>query len=245
MEIVKKYGSFEKLCNTFSYVAMNDITENPIEVFRRDTPSLVRMDVTYGKGSSSAWLYDILQATFLFLGVTNDKFAKEQVYDLARVIASQYKSLKTAELLLFISRFKAGRYGRFYGDTSYALVMTEALKTFMEERSDYYQQVEREKIDKKLEEEKKQPKISFEEWQKEKEAKGEEVHLSAVKGVDRSGREVRTLKPLETLVDMAQSLIENRNGLSMKSLLEMRKLFREKNGLTPEEVVEKFNKNEL
>lgn len=225
---------------------MNDITENPIEVFRRDTPSLVRMDVTYGKGSASAWLYDILQATFLFLGVTNEKFAKEQVYDLARVIANQYKSLKTAELMLFISRFKAGRYGRFYGETSYALVITEALKTFMEERNDFYQQVEREEIDKKIAEEKKKPTMSFEEWKKEKEAKGEKVNLSmSVVQEGRDGKSVRIINPIETLVEKAQNLVTNKYNLSMKSLLEMRKMFREQNGMTPEEVIEKSNNNKL
>lgn len=173
-EITQRYGSFVQLSSRFSYARMNDIVQNPMEVFRRDSPTLVRIDVTYGRGSSASWLYDILQSMFIFLGVTDDKFSKEQVYDLARTISAQYKTLKMAEILLFVSRFKAGKYGRFYGDTSYALTVTEALKTFEAEREHYYADIEREKREKSVEEGKKGV-VTFEEYKRMKEAKGEKV----------------------------------------------------------------------
>ena len=155
-------------------MAMNDIVKNPIECFRRDSPSLVRIDITYGDEASATWLYDVLQGMFLFLGVNNDKFKKEQVYDLARTMTSQYKTLKVAEILLFVSRFKAGKYGRFYGGDSYALVVTEAMNQFMAERENYYAEIERERTEKKIEESKKGV-VTFEEYKRMKEAKGETV----------------------------------------------------------------------
>ena len=155
-------------------MAMNDIVKNPIECFRRDSPSLVRIDITYGDEASATWLYDVLQGMFLFLGVNNDKFKKEQVYDLARTMTSQYKTLKVAEILLFVSRFKAGKYGRFYGGDSYALVVTEAINQFMVEREHYYADIERQRAEKKREEGK-QNTISFEEYKRRKEANGESV----------------------------------------------------------------------
>lgn len=173
-EIVQRYGNFRQFSSRFSYVAMNDIVKNPIECFRRDSPSLVRIDITYGDEASATWLYDVLQGMFLFLGVNNDKFKKEQVYDLARTMTSQYKTLKVAEILLFVSRFKAGKYGRFYGGDSYALVVTEAINQFMVEREHYYADIERQRAEKKREEGK-QNTISFEEYKRRKEANGESV----------------------------------------------------------------------
>lgn len=178
-EIVEKYGDFQDLCARFSYVRMNDITEHPIECFRRETPSLVRIDVTYGRGSSAAWLYDVLQSTLLFLGVDNDKFRKEQVADLARTIANQYKTLKISEMMLFLNRFKAGKYGRFYGGDSYALVITESIYKFLTERDYYYAEIERQKEKEKNEIDKENV-MSFEEYKRMKEERGEKTNLDAI-----------------------------------------------------------------
>ena len=111
---------------------------------------------------------------FIFLGVTNDKFSKEQIYNLARNISSNYKTLKVTEVLLFVSRFETGMYGRFYGDTSYALGVGEALSQFLVEREHYYADIERQRAEKKIEESKKGA-ISFDEYKRMKEAKGESV----------------------------------------------------------------------
>ena len=111
---------------------------------------------------------------FLFLGVTNDKFSKEQIFNLACNIYNNYKTLKVVEVLLFVTRFEAGRYGRFYGDTSYALVVGDALNQFMVEREHYYADIERERAEKKIAESKKDT-MSFDEYKKMKEANGETI----------------------------------------------------------------------
>ena len=172
-----RHGSFIQMSNKFSYANKNNFVAIPIDCFRRDSPSLVRIDITYGKGSSDNWLFGILQGMFIFLGVTNDKFSKEQIYNLARNIASNYKTLKVVEILLFVSRFETGMYGRFYGDTSYALTVGEALKQFMVEREHYYADIERERAEKKIEESKKGV-VTFEEYKRMKAEKGESVSES-------------------------------------------------------------------
>ena len=111
---------------------------------------------------------------FIFLGVTNDKFSKEQVYNLACNIYANYKTLKVVEFLLFVTRFEGGKYGKFYGDTSYALTVTDALNQFMVEREHYYADIERIRAEKKIEESKKDT-ITFEEYKRRKEANGESV----------------------------------------------------------------------
>ena len=158
---------------------MEDITSKPMDVFREDTPSLGRIDVTYGKGASVSWLFDILQSMFMFLGVTSDKFSKEQVYDLARTIVSQYSHLKIGEVMLFISRFKAGMYGKFYGDTSYALSVSTAINTFMEERNEFYARLERERNEEKMRKEI-EGAISFQEYKRRVEARGKKTNLDGL-----------------------------------------------------------------
>ena len=111
---------------------------------------------------------------FVFLGVTDEKFSKEQVYNLACNIYANYKTLKVVEFLLFVTRFEGGKYGRFYGGDSYALVVTEALNKFMVEREHYYADIERIRNDKRIEESKKDT-ITLEEYKRMKESNGESV----------------------------------------------------------------------
>lgn len=173
-EITTRYGSFTQLSNKLSYVNKNTFVQDAMACFRRDSPTFVRIDITYGRGSSANWIYNILQGMFIFLGVTNDRFSKEQVYNLACNIYANYKTLKVVEFLLFVTRFEGGKYGRFYGGDSYALVVTEALNKFMVEREHYYADIERMRNEKRIEEGKKDT-ITFEEYKRMKEANGESV----------------------------------------------------------------------
>lgn len=173
-DILTRHGSFTQISTKFSYINKNNFVANPSDCFRRESPSLVRIDVTYGRGSSASWLFSVLQGMFVFLGVTEERFSKEQIYNLACNISANYKTLKLAEILLFVSRFEAGKYGKFYGDTSYALTVADALNTFMEERAIFYSNLEQEKAARKLEGDKENV-VSFEEYKKMKEARGEKV----------------------------------------------------------------------
>ena len=173
-EITTRYGSFVQLSNKFSYANKNMFVQDAMACFRRDSPTFVRIDITYGRGSSANWIYNILQGMFVFLGVTDDRFSKEQVYNLACNIYANYKTLKVVEFLLFVTRFEGGKYGRFYGGDSYALVVTEALNKFLVEREHYYADIERMRNDKRIEESKKNT-ITFEEYKRRKEANGESV----------------------------------------------------------------------
>ena len=173
-EILTRYGSFTQLNNKFSYANKNTFVQDSMACFRRESPTFVRIDITYGRGSSANWIYNILQGMFVFLGVTDDKFSKEQIYNLACNIYANYKTLKVVEFLLFVTRFEGGRYGRFYGGDSYALVVTEALNKFMVEREHYYADIERQRAEKKIEESKKGT-ITFDEYKRMKEANGEKV----------------------------------------------------------------------
>ena len=173
-EITQRYGSFEQMSAKFSYMNKGTFIQDATACFRRDSPTFVRIDITYGRGASARWVYNILQGMFVFLGVTDEKFSKEQIYNLAANICANYKTLKVVEFMLFVSRFESGKYGRFYGETSYALTVGEALNRFMVEREHYYADIERMKAEKRIEQGKKGA-VSFEEYKRMKEANGEQV----------------------------------------------------------------------
>ena len=173
-EMIQRYGDFAHLSSKFSYMNKGMFVQNATACFRRDSPSFVRMDITYGKGSSANWIYNILQGMFVFLGVTEDRFSKEQVYNLACNIYANYKTLKVVEFLLFVTRFEGGRYGKFYGDTSYALTVADALNKFMAEREHAYADIERMRLEEKIEDGKRNT-ISLDEYIMEKRSSGDDV----------------------------------------------------------------------
>lgn len=70
--------------------------------------------------------------------------------------------------MLFIYRFKAGRYGRFYGSVD-PLVIVESLRKFCEERSYAYDKHDAE-IREQREKEDSKNAITYEEYLKRKEA---------------------------------------------------------------------------
>ena len=242
-QIISEYGDRVAFLNAFSPDKQYTLCQDDKIAILDDSPTLTELNATYGKSSASMFLVPQLFNISEFCGA-KDKFTEGQIMETAQLIAVSYPWLKVKEVMTFCKQFKLGRYGQFYGSVD-PMVITRALKEFLSYRADIYAEYEEFKAQRRIEQQKKEPTMSFEEWQQEKIAKGEAVHLSATAGVDRKGNAVRSVKPLDTLVDMAQSLIENRNGLSMKSLLEMRKMFREQNGMTPEEVIEKLNNNEL
>ena len=64
--------------------------------------------------------------------------------------------------MLFEAYFLTGQYGRFYGDNSYFLVVTEGVLKFLEERNRLYDRIEREANEAKLAAQK--PGITWEEY---------------------------------------------------------------------------------
>ena len=81
-----------------------------------------------------------------------------------RRICAEYHWLKITEVLLFFHRFKMGRYGRFYGSVD-PMVVTCALRQFIDERNEIlaqYEQQEREK--RQREYDRTHPAMTREEW---------------------------------------------------------------------------------
>lgn len=107
-------------------------------------PTLANLRVEYGEKLAESWLEIQLQDLSEFSGC-KDKLSIEQIEQTARVINVEFYYLKVTELMLFFFRFKAGKYGRFYGAVD-GLVITTALQDFLQYRAqeiDKYKEYQR------------------------------------------------------------------------------------------------------
>lgn len=124
-----------------------------------DYPTLNDLNIAYGKGFATEWLIPLIDVLSLETTASNPK--ERQQLELAELIATEYRHFKTSEILLFFYRFKAGRYGRFYGSFD-PMVIACALRDFVRDRNnliDYYEQQRRER-----EREQRKPGVSWEEY---------------------------------------------------------------------------------
>lgn len=145
-EYRKKYGTFEVLMsrNSFEKVPVLSVDFRKL-LDAKDVPSFVRLDQTFGVGSSQTWLYTHLKQLVVVCGITNEKMDKKQIDALANVIIGNFPSMKINEFMLFESWFMGGRYDQFFGETSYFLTLTRSLQTFNVELRKLYANIEEEK----------------------------------------------------------------------------------------------------
>ena len=128
-----------------------------------DYPTLTDICQAYGPMFAAKWLMPQIADMSLFVGAKN--LTQRQQMQLAEVIATEYYYLKVTELLLFFYRFKAGHYGRFYGSVD-PMVVTCALRTFVQERNDLITYYENRKCEeeKQKEAERNRDTMNLEEW---------------------------------------------------------------------------------
>ena len=62
------------------------------------------------------------------------KITDQQIKELSRLIEAEYGYLTVPEFMLFFHRFKAGKYGEFYGNVD-PMVITESLCEFIKWRN--------------------------------------------------------------------------------------------------------------
>lgn len=96
-------------------------------------PTLLTLRHAYHDEAASIWLMPQLYDLGEYCGV-KDKLDKNQMKQLAHVIISEFGYLKVSEIMLFLHRFKAGRYGRFYGAIDPMIIITALRHNFMNER---------------------------------------------------------------------------------------------------------------
>ncbi len=96
-------------------------------------PTIAKLQDKFGNGYPTAWMMIHLHDLSEFCGC-KEKLSGRALQQCASVMASEFYWLKISELILFFHRFKAGRYGRFYGSVD-PLVITTSLREFVKERN--------------------------------------------------------------------------------------------------------------
>ena len=119
-----------------------DLAQDPDECFFGDYPTLSEVKAQYGSNASVTWLLPQLFNLSEYCGV-KDKLHGDVMLECAGIIASEFFYLKTSEIMLFMVRFKAGKYGRFYGKVD-PMMITMALRQFCLERNTEYGRKEEE-----------------------------------------------------------------------------------------------------
>ena len=131
MMLVKKYGEREAVLTQFNPSYQREICTSADTCYFGDYPTLAELK-GYGKNFPTAWLIPQLYNLSEYCGC-KDKLQGTPLEECAFTIAAEFYYLKISELMLFFHRFKAGRFGRFYGSVD-PLVIVTSLREFLRER---------------------------------------------------------------------------------------------------------------
>lgn len=130
--LVNKYGNLEAFLHTFNPDYQQQICADVDVCYFGDFPTLSKLRAGYGTTAAATWLVPQLYNLSEYCGC-RDKLQGNPLKECAFVISTEFHYLKVSELMLFFHRFKAGRYGRFYGAVD-PLIITESLRAFCKER---------------------------------------------------------------------------------------------------------------
>lgn len=162
--IKNKFGDLNSCMNIFN-------PDNQVTLAKRqnddwvtaDVPTLALLNATYGKTASIQWLVIQIYNISEFCGC-KDKLTTAQIHELSRIIDANYSHLKLTELMMFFYRFKTGAYGKFYGAVD-PMVITCALREFMQERNQKLDEMENKRRRLRYEENRKNA-VTYEEYLK-------------------------------------------------------------------------------
>lgn len=96
-------------------------------------PTLAIAANAYGHSGIIGWLVGQMENLNSTTGV-RDKAQTEELQSVAEAVFATYPHLRMTDIMLFMSRFKAGLYGKFYGAVD-ALVVTDGLAKYCADRS--------------------------------------------------------------------------------------------------------------
>ncbi len=112
-------------------------------------PTLACVRMGYGMAVAEVWLCLELESINTF-SAARVKLDVEQQRCLARMILAEYGYLKTSEILLFVHRFKCGRYRQFYGSVDPQVILSSLFDFIGErrqERAALFDQQQKERLE--------------------------------------------------------------------------------------------------
>ena len=116
--------------------------EHVERAFFGSAPTLLTLRCAYHDDAATIWMLPQLYDLNEYCGC-KEKLDEGQMTQLARIIVNEFGYLKVSEIMLFLHRFKSGRYGRFYGAVDPLVIVTALRYNFMNERADAIDERER------------------------------------------------------------------------------------------------------
>lgn len=132
--IKQRYPTFKAFSSAYSTSLQTIILSDMEKAYSEKSPTMSDLERMYGCDSSSLWVKTQL-LTIDFASSTKESADIDALSEFSRLFVAQYHYIKLTEFLLFIARFKLGKYGKFYGyfDT---ITVGEAFRKFLRERSE-------------------------------------------------------------------------------------------------------------
>lgn len=151
----RRYPTFERLGTAYSATLQPLLLASPEKAYSEKSPVIGDLGRMYHPEAPALWVETQLQ-TLDFASQTKEGADGKALTEFSRLFAAQYGGIKLTEFLLFVARFKLGRYGKFYGyfDT---LTIGEAFRKFLRERGDELAVLERARENRIREERDRQP----------------------------------------------------------------------------------------
>ena len=139
----RRYPTFERLGTAYSASLQGLLLSSPEKAYSDKSPAIGDLGRMYHAEAPALWVETQLQ-TLDFASQTKESADQSALTEFSTLFAAQYPGIKLTEFLLFIARFKLGRYGKFYGyfDT---LTVGEAFRKFLRERADELAAIERDR----------------------------------------------------------------------------------------------------
>ncbi len=134
MSVEQRYPNFSGLSAAFSSSLSAILVSDIEKAYSEKSPVIGDIDRIYGNGSSSVWVKTQVLGLD-FVSSTKESADINAMDEFAQLFSRQYSHIKLTEFLLFIARFKLGRYGKFYGYFD-MLTIGEAFRKYLKERSD-------------------------------------------------------------------------------------------------------------
>lgn len=165
--LVTLYGDKQRFGTAFNPSIQKVIAQNLERAYVGKAPTLAVVKEAFGSDPAEAWIMAQLENLNDFAGVAI-KMNSEQMEETSRLILQEYSYFKVTEFMLFIHRFKLGKYGTLYGVVD-PLIIMQAINQFASERREeliFYESRERQRrLDEQREKwDNSQTRMSYAEW---------------------------------------------------------------------------------
>lgn len=161
-ELRGRYENGEAFLLAFNPGIQAAAAREPMRCFFGSAPTLRTVELAFGDDVSVAWLIAQLTDMSASCGTKKKMADKDQLKQLAEMIAQRYYWLRASELMLFFWRVKIGDYMETWGEVDGREVM-KALKLFIKDRA---AAIERRDLEAAAERarQSREGAVSFEEW---------------------------------------------------------------------------------